>query len=45
MPISEELLALWLKYFPEHSNAEIPTHPAINTDKELMMSLVSNGLF
>lgn len=33
MPISEELLALWLKYFPEYFNADVPTHPAINTDK------------
>lgn len=45
MPISEELLALWLRYFPGYSNVEVPIHPAINKDEELMMSLVSNGLF
>lgn len=44
MPISE-LLALWLRYFPGYRNAEVPTHPAISINEELMMSLVSNGLF
>jgi len=43
--IPEELLASWLRYLPAYSNTEIRIHPAINTNEELIMAPVSNGLF